>query len=181
MYLNRFLENRCSYVRHILRDALSTKFEELLRCHVKKMLTYLRKMFAGPSDQFLRILYRPPPSHQCFCLLYGGPLGSIFSLTIWGFLIEFLRILYGAPQVSFFVYYMGAPLSSVFFAYYMGPPRASFFAFYIGAPQINFFAYYKGPPPDQFLCILYGSPPQTNYFTWGSTQINLFAYYVRPP
>ena len=47
MYLNRFLENRCSYVRHILRDALSTKFEELLRCHVKKMLTYLRKMFAG--------------------------------------------------------------------------------------------------------------------------------------
>ena len=47
MYLNRFLENRCSYVRHILKDALSTKFEELFRCHVKKMLTYLRKMFAG--------------------------------------------------------------------------------------------------------------------------------------
>ena len=47
MYLNRFLENRCSYVRHILRDGPSTKCEQLLRCHVKKMLTNLRKMFTG--------------------------------------------------------------------------------------------------------------------------------------
>ena len=37
MCLDRFLENRCSYVRHILRDALSTKFEEFLRCHVKNV------------------------------------------------------------------------------------------------------------------------------------------------
>ena len=47
MYLNRFLENRCSYVRHIMRDAPSTKCEQLLRCYVKKMLTNLRKMFTG--------------------------------------------------------------------------------------------------------------------------------------
>ena len=53
MYLNRFLENRCSYVRHILRDAPSTKCEQLLRCHVKKMLTNLRKMFTGYAIEVL--------------------------------------------------------------------------------------------------------------------------------
>ena len=64
MYLNRFLENRCSYVRHILRDAPSTKCEQLLRCHVKKMLTSLRKLFTGKEKCLMKTIKRKVSSQD---------------------------------------------------------------------------------------------------------------------
>ena len=53
------------------------------------------------SDQFFLLLYGPP-SDQFLRILYGGPLRSVSSPTIWG-----------SPEISFFAYYMRAPLRSV--------------------------------------------------------------------
>ena len=101
----------------------------------------------------------------------GAP--RIISLhTILGPPDHFLRLLYRAPQISFFSYNMGAHLRSVslftiwapllrsvslhaigggggttdfsFFTKYMGAPQISFSAYYMGPPQVSFFAYYMG-------------------------------------
>ena len=101
------------------------------------------------------------PSDHFLCLLCGGPLRSIYLLTMWGPLqisfftyyiappsCQFLRILYrggGSPHVRFFVYYVGAPSDQFFRILYGGPL------------QVSIFAYYRGPSSDQFLRILYGS------------------------
>ena len=107
-----------------------------------------------------------------FFILYGGP--SDLSLhTILGPPDHFLRLLYGAPHISFFSYNMGAPLRSVsLFTIWAPPLRSVFFAFYRGATshlsifhniyggplQISFFAYYMGGLSDHFLRLLYGGP-----------------------
>ena len=72
-----------------------------------------------------------------FFILYGDP--QIISLhTILGPSDHFLRLLYGAPQISFFSFNMGPPQVSLF-AYYMGPPQISFCAYFLGAPLKSFF------------------------------------------
>ena len=135
----------------------------------------------APSDQFLRLIWRPPyacfflqyyigpHSDQFLCLLYDPPPLRLVSLHAIG----------GPPQISCFTKYMGAP-SDQFFRLLYGAhsPQVSFFAYYIGPPQISFCAYCLevplrsvfsltiwGPsdqffldeaPSDQFLHILYG-------------------------
>ena len=61
---------------------------------------------------------------------------------------HFLRLLYGAPQVSFFSYNMGAPLRSLslFTIWASTPPQVSVFACYRGPPQISFFHKIYGGP-----------------------------------
>ena len=71
---------------------------------------------------------------------------------------QFFRLLKGAPQISFFVYYLGAPSYLLLCLLY-------------GAPQVTFFAYYMGPHSGQFLRLLYG----------GSPQVSFFAYYIGGP
>ena len=62
----------------------------------------------------------------------GAP--RIISLhSILGPPDHFLRLLYGAPHVSFFSYNMGAPLRSLSLFTIWGPPQISFFACYRGA------------------------------------------------
>ena len=79
----------------------------------------------APSDQFLRIEYGDPlrsvsslimeASLCLFFILYGGP--QIIPLhTILGPPDHFLRLLYGAPQITFFSYNMGGPPQILFFS-----------------------------------------------------------------
>ena len=49
VYLNRFLVNRCVFLEIFKRTPLSIKFEELLRCHVKKVTISLKKCLLGCS------------------------------------------------------------------------------------------------------------------------------------
>ena len=91
-----------------------------------------------------------PLSDQFRCLLYGAPLRSVSLHAIEGggdtsdfsFFTkymgapsdQFLRSLYGAPQASFFAYYMG-PVKSVFVHTFWGPLSArSFFSLTIWGP-----------------------------------------------
>ena len=82
-----------------------------------------------PSDRFLCILHGGPRSscNKFICLLYGGPAQDSLFVYYGGgggaqdqFLLilyapappsdpsdQFLHLLYGGPQVNFFVYYMG--------------------------------------------------------------------------
>ena len=97
----------------------------------------------GPSDQFLLIQYRgpsqisfivyympPPPQISFFACYRGATSDFIFFTKYMGASSDhFLRLLYGAPQISFFSYNIGAPLRSV-----------SLFTIC--------------PPSDQFLCML---------------------------
>ena len=140
------------------------------------------------SDQFIRLLHESPPPGQFLLLLYGGPLGSISSLTIWGPPhINLFTNYVGPPSSQFLCLLYGGPLRSISLLTMWGPPQVSFFAYYMGAPQINFFAYYVGTPLDKFLCILYG-PPEVSFFAyykgplrsvsshtiWGPPQISFF-------
>ena len=106
-----------------------------------------------------------------FFILNGAPRIISFH-TILGPPDHFLRLLYGAPQISFFSYNMGPlsnqfhcllycppPLRSVSLHAIGGPPHILFFSQNIwGPPQISFSAYYMGPP-----------------------QVSLFAYYIWGP
>ena len=109
----------------------------------------------------------------------------IISLyTILGPPDHFLRLLYGAPQISFFSYNMGAPLRSVSLFTIWAPPLRSvslhaigghltfsfFFTKYMEAPSDHFLRLLYGVPSDQFLCILFGGP----------SQISVFSYYMGP-
>ena len=141
-----------------------------MRSHSGPFLNFLAYYMGAPSDQFL-------------CIEYGGPLRSVSSLimeaslcvffsyymgtpqiislhTILGPPDRFLRLLYGAPQISFFSYNMGAPLRSVsLFTIWAplksvslhairGPPQILVSSQNIwGPPQISFSAYYMGPAP----------------------------------
>ena len=99
----------------------------------------------------------------------GAP--RIISLhSILGPPDHFLRLLYGAPKVSFFSYNMGAPLRSLSLFTIWGPLQISFFACYRGATSdFSFFTKYMGPSSAQFLRLLYGPP-----------QVSFFAYYMGP-
>ena len=98
-----------------------------------------------PSGRFLHLLYVGAPLDKFLRLLYGPPLRSVSSLTIWPPQINFFAYCVGAPSDEFLrILYRGPPQVS-FFAYYGWPPQFSFFAYYMGVPQINLFAYYMGP------------------------------------
>ena len=122
---------------------------------------------------------------------------------------HFLRLLYGAPQISFFSYNMGALLRSVSLFTIWGPPIRSvsfacyrgatshlgFFTKYMGAHSDQFLRLLYGVPSDHFLCILFGGPSQISFFSyymgplrsdslhtiWGSPEISFFAYYMGVP
>ena len=144
--------------------------------------------------QFLCILHRAPRSNQFLHILYGGPLRSFFSLTIWGPLISVSsHIIWGPLQISL----SAPPPRSVSTHTIWGPPQISFFAYYMGPLKISFFAYYMGAPSDQFLRIpygpgrrapsdlflsilLYGGPliSVSSLTIWGPPKISFFAYYM---
>ena len=125
-----------------------------------------------------------------------GPLGSFLCILYWGLQITSdLRLLYGAPQISFFSYNMGAPLRSVsLFTIWAPPPhQISFFACYRGAishlvffsqniwgsPQISFSAYYMGPLRLVSLLTIWGPLRSVSVHTfWGllSDQFFLLLY-----
>ena len=82
------------------------------------------------------------------CILYGGPLRLVSSLTICA----------SPPPRSdlfFCILYGGRPFSSLTI---WGPPQVSFFTYYIGPTSDQFFAYYMGATSDQFPCIQYSVP-----------------------
>ena len=134
----------------------------------------------------------------------------IISLhTILGLPDHFLRLLYGAPQVSFFSYNMGTPLRSLsLITICPPPPQISFFACYRGATSdyISFTKYMGAPPrsvspltiwgplrlvslptiwgpSDQFQCILLGAPLRSVFSLtiWGPLRSVFFAYYMGGP
>ena len=117
---------------------------------------FLAYYMGAPSDQFLHLLWRPP--YVFFSYYMGVP--RIISLhTILGPPDHFLRLLYGALQISFFSYNMGATLRSVSLFTIWPSPQISFFACYRRATShFSFFAKYMGAPSDQFLRLLYGGP-----------------------
>ena len=91
----------------------------------------------------------------------GAP--QIISLhTILGPPDHFLRLLYGAPQITFSSYNMGAPLRSVSLFTIWGPSQISFFACNRrgggATSDFSFFTKYMGAHSNQFLCLLYGAP-----------------------
>ena len=94
----------------------------------------------------LLIIWRPP--YVFFSYYMRAP--QISSLhTILGPPDHFLRLLYGAPQISFFSYNMEAPLRSVSLFTLCPPPphQISFFACYKGATtDFSFFTKYMGGP-----------------------------------
>ena len=125
----------------------------------------------------------------------GAP--RIISLhTILGPPDHFLRLLYGAPQISFFSYNMGAPLRSVslftiwdhltfrFFSQNIwGLPQISFSAYYMGSPQISFCAYFLGAPLRSVFSLTIWGPSQISFFSYymGPPQISFFEYYMGGP
>ena len=122
----------------------TSSFACYMRPHSGPFLSFLAYYMGAPSEQFLRIDY-------------GGPLRSVYSLIMEASILmyffsyymgapriislhsilgppdHFLRLLYGAPHVSFFSYNMGAPLRSLSLFTIWGPPQISFFACYRGA------------------------------------------------
>ena len=60
---------------------------------------------------------------------------------------QFLCLLYGPPQISFFAYYTGAPSDQLLRMLYGGPLRSVSLHTIWGSRQISFFAYYMRPPP----------------------------------
>ena len=143
------------------------------------------------SDQFLCLLYVPPPLRSVSLHAIGGPLQiSFFTKDLFVQRYgapsnQFLRLLYGAPSDQFLCLIFGAPLISVFFLTIWGPlqifclhtiwsPLRSFTSFTLcgalrsvfsltiwGAPQISFSAYYIWAPPPH-------------------PDISVFSYYMLP-
>ena len=136
----------------------------------------------------------------------GAP--RIISLhTILGPPDHFLRLLYGAPQISFFSYNMGSPLRSVSLfticpppphpsdqflcmlyggpphilvvsQNIWGPPQISFSTYYMGPPEVSFFACYMGSPQISFCAYFLGPFSNSFFFYMGPLQISFFAYYM---
>ena len=138
----------------------------------------------------------------------GAP--RISSLhTILGPPDHFLRLLYGAPQISFFSYNMGPlldqfhcllyappPIKSVSLHAIGWPPQILVFSQSIwGPPQISFSAYYMGPlrlvslltiwGPLRSVSVhtFWGPPLRSVFFSYymGPPQISFFAYYMGGP
>ena len=122
-------------------------------------ISFFAHYMEASSGQFLRLLYVEAPLDNFLRLLYGAPLWSVSSLTIWG----------PAPQINFFASYVGASSDQFLRILYRGPPQVIFFA-------------YRGPSV-QFLCLLYGAPLRSISLLpmWGPLQISFFAYYIGAP
>ena len=137
------------------------------------------------SGQFLRLLYVEAPLDNFLRLLYGTPLWSVSSLTIWGpaLQINFFASYVGASSDQFFcILYIGGPLRS--FSSPIRGPQFSFFTYYMGPPQINVFASYVGASSDQFLRILYSGPPQVIFFAYREPSVQFLRILYgapRPP
>ena len=122
---------------------------------------------------------------MCFFILNGAP--RIISLhTILGPPDHFLRLLYGAPQISFFSYNIGARLRSVSLFTIRGPPQISFFACCRpGPPHILVFSQNIWEPPQISFSAYYMGPPQVSLFAYyiymGSPQISFCAYFLGAP
>ena len=112
----------------------------------------------GPPQISVFTYYGGLDPYVFFSYYMGAP--RIISLhSILGPPDHFLRLLYGAPKVSFFSYNMGAPLRSLSLFTIWGPPQISFFACYRGATSdFSFFTKYMGSSSDQFLRLLNGAP-----------------------
>ena len=82
--------------------------------------------------------YMGPPSGQFLRLLYGVPLRSVSSLTMWAPLYKLLRILYGGPLRSVSLFTIGGPLRSVSSHTIWGPPSDQFLRLLIGDLQFSF-------------------------------------------
>ena len=98
-------------------------------------ISFFAHYMEASSGQFLRLLYVEAPLDNFLRLLYGAPLRSVSSFTIWG-----------PPQINFFASYVGASSDQFLRILYKGPLRS--FSSPIGGPQFSFFAYYIGPPSD---------------------------------
>ena len=120
-------------------------------------------LYGGPPDHFLR-------------LLYGGPLRSFFSHTIWRpGSDQHLCLIYGAPQISFFDCYRGGGGTSDQFLHKIyGSPPNQFLCYYMGLwgphMQVSYSLTIWGLS-GQFLCILFVGRP---------SQISFFSYYMGP-
>ena len=114
---------------YYIRAPQTSSFACCMRPHSGPFLSFLAYYMGAPSDQSFHLLWRP----RSLCLFFSYYMGAsrIISLhTILGLPDHFLRLIYGAPQVSFFSYNMGAPLRSL--------------SLFTICP----------PPSDQFLCML---------------------------
>ena len=115
----------------------------------------------GPSDQFLRLLWRP--LHACFfCILYRGPSDQFLFILYWGTRLTFFAYYMGAPSDQFLLIQYGGPSQINFFAYYMSPLRlVSLHA--IGGYLRSVSSQKIWGPSDQFLRLLYMGPPQISF------------------
>ena len=140
-----------------------------MRSHSGPFLSFFAYYMGAPSDQFLRIEYGGPLRSVSSLIMEASLCGFFFSYymetpqiislhTILGPPDHFLRLLYGAPQISFFSYNMGAPLRSV-----------SLFTIWAPLRSVSLHAI-RGPPQ-----ILVSSQN-----IWGPPQISFSAYYMRP-
>ena len=107
-------------------------------------ISFFAHYMEASSGQFLCLLYVEAPLDNFLRLLYGAPLWSVSSLTIWG----------PAPQINFFASYVGASSDQFLRILYRGPPQVIFFAY--KGPSVQFLHILYGPPSEQFLCFLCG-------------------------
>ena len=138
--LRKFLKKKCNLVRFdvslhtIIEPPPTISFACYMRSHSGPFLSFLAYYMGALSDQFLRLLWRPP---YVFFFSYYMETPQIISLhTILGPPDHFLRLLYGAPQISFFSYNMGAPLRSVSLFTIWAPLRSVSLHAIRGPPQI---------------------------------------------
>ena len=107
-------------------------------------ISFFAHYMEASSGQFLCLLYVEAPLDNFLRLLYGAPLWSVSSLTIWG----------PAHQINFFASYVGASSDQFLRILYRGPPQVIFFAY--KGPSVQFLHILYGPPSEQFLCFLCG-------------------------
>ena len=110
----------------------------------------------GPSDHFFAYYIGAPrslslltiwgPPDQFLHKIYGGPLRSVSSLTIWGPLRLVSLLTIWGPSDQFLCILFWGPLSD------------HFFLLLDGAPSDQFLRILYGGPSDQFLRLLYGGP-----------------------
>ena len=97
---------------------------------------------------------------------------------------QFFRILYGAPQVSFFAYYMEPPSDQLLCIQYGAPGRSVFSVTIWGPLRLIYWHTIWGPPQTWFFFrLLYGCPPQVSLIAYymGAPQISFFAYNMGAP
>ena len=144
--LRKIFEKKCNLVyfdvslHTILEPPQTISFACYMRSHPGPFLSLLAYYIGAPSDQVLHIKYGGPlrsvsslimEASLCgFFSYYMGTHQIISMHTILGPPDHFPRLLYRAPQITFFSYNMGAPLRSVLLFTIWAPPQISFFACY---------------------------------------------------